>query len=258
MPPRFDDDEFHLPPSEKDKETVLILAGDIDIGNAAMMLIRKWCERFRAVIYIAGNHEFYGHIYEDLIRLLKNYNNEIDNFFFLEKESVEIDDVSFFGATFWTPVDVENESDLYFIRHALNDYNHIRYIHPDVGAMTHMTPSAGRKWFYETVIKYNEWIQNSWGGKRVIISHHAPSEESSAPQFKGTRLQPVYFYDALEHLIGLESITLLVHGHMHNTADYYLKDNDGKDVGPLVLANPFGYYRHEENPNYNPKMVIQI
>lgn len=54
-------DEVYRPPVEKDDaNTVLLLAGDIHVGTKALPWIEEMTKRYRHVVYVLGNHEFYG------------------------------------------------------------------------------------------------------------------------------------------------------------------------------------------------------
>ena len=55
----FTENTFDVIPSENDKDTCLILAGDIHVGTRATKRIREWSKGFKYIIYIAGNHEYY-------------------------------------------------------------------------------------------------------------------------------------------------------------------------------------------------------
>ncbi|MDD7984338.1 metallophosphoesterase family protein [Lentisphaera marina] len=55
---------FEIPDTDAD---AIVLAGDIHKSTRAIDWIRKQTER--PVIYVAGNHEFYGNIFPDLMMI---------------------------------------------------------------------------------------------------------------------------------------------------------------------------------------------
>jgi len=50
---------YIVEPMSEDKDTILILAGDIHVGTTATEFVRQMADSFAHVIYILGNHEFY-------------------------------------------------------------------------------------------------------------------------------------------------------------------------------------------------------
>ena len=103
---------------EEDKDTVLVLAGDVGTvagrhGGGMEVLGRFLVDasvRFRAVVYVLGNHEFYNDCFDSA--RIDLYNKIIElgltNVFLLEDTSVVFDDVAFVGATLWTDYDNGN------------------------------------------------------------------------------------------------------------------------------------------------------
>ena len=51
--------QWFPPELDKDKDTVLILAGDIDHAKQLPKYLDELAKRFKAVVHVAGNHEFY-------------------------------------------------------------------------------------------------------------------------------------------------------------------------------------------------------
>jgi hypothetical protein len=92
---------FDLPETDAD---VLVLAGDVDVGLRGMRMAREWA-RGRPVIYVAGNHEFYGESIPRHITKLREAaaGTEVR---FLENEGAVIDGVRFLGCTLWTNFDL--------------------------------------------------------------------------------------------------------------------------------------------------------
>lgn len=245
----FSKNKFTIEPLPTDLETTLVLAGDIGVGDKACSLIREWAEQFKYVIYVAGNHEFYGHVWQDVVADIRSEFADIQNAFFLEKESVTLDGVSFFGATFWTDANVP-EYDKYVISKQMNDFKLIKRTHDLTGKAVRITPDTYRYWFLDTIVKYREWINNGFEGKRVVVSHHAPSSKSSLKCFAGSPMNAFYYFESLKWCDNLKLVDLWFHGHMHNTSDYIMAS------GTRVIANPFGYDSYDENPGFNPTLVI--
>lgn len=114
---------FTLPPVQAD---AVILAGDIHTGRNGL----KWAlQTFpdRPVIYVLGNHEFYGQKLQKLVQELRDEANGT-NVHLLENDSFRIGEVVVLGTTLWTdfalngtPVVAEVAAQL-----GMNDYKRIR------------------------------------------------------------------------------------------------------------------------------------
>jgi hypothetical protein len=85
----------------------------------------------------------------------------------------------------------------------------------------------------------------------VVITHHAPSAESIAAPFQGgeSHLNAAYISD-LEALFGAQ-VGLWVHGHTHFSFDY-------RRAGTRVVCNPRGYVPFEVNPDFDPRLVVEV
>src|SRR5690606_25858662 len=87
----------------------------------------------------------------------------------------------------------------------------------------------------------------------VVVSHHAPSPKSINGKYaagsKYVHLNSGYYSD-LEH--AMPGVSLWVHGHMHDSFDYRVGDDT------RVVCNPSGILGHALNPNFNPKLSIEV
>ena len=64
--------DFVIPPVDGDDETVLVLAGDITVGDKHKNFILDACDQFKHVIYVHGNHEYYRNEYNSVIKKWKS------------------------------------------------------------------------------------------------------------------------------------------------------------------------------------------
>ena len=131
----------------------------------------------------------------------------------------------------------------------MNDYKTIRF-GPNY---RRLLPSDTLQMHEKTVSFLKEQLAQPFDGKTVVITHHAPSMLSVAPQYKNDNLSPSFASD-LEHIMG-EPIFLWVHGHVHNCNDYEIN-------GTRVVSNPRGYqYKNEpmpENSEFKADFVIEV
>jgi predicted phosphohydrolase len=89
----------YLSPLLKTDADVVVLAGDIASGRTNVKdVLKAFSDAYKHVIYVAGNHEYYGsslEIFDDIGQLP-------DNVHFLNPGSVRIDGVTFIGGSLWT------------------------------------------------------------------------------------------------------------------------------------------------------------
>jgi len=89
-------------------------------------------------------------------------------------------------------------------------------------------------------------------GPTVVITHHAPSRKSIHPRFVDSLLNACFVSDA-ERLIGADRAQLWIHGHTHDSFDYFVN-------GTRIVCNPRGYAKAgvNENPLFDPDLMIEV
>ena len=126
--------EMIVPSKDKDKETVLILAGDIimiKFKERYTQFFKELNERFRKVLVIMGNHEHYRNNFKTGYRDYKLFLEPFENIHLLEKETIVIDNVAFFGATLWTDFNKRDPFAMGYAINAMSDYQVINYVAED-------------------------------------------------------------------------------------------------------------------------------
>lgn len=233
----------------------VILAGDIDTGSNAI----GWAARtFGAlpVLYVHGNHEGYGHQLEqmqmDVRAACAKANAAGANIRLLDGDAVELHGVRFLGATLWTDFLLFGEDRLEEALSAaqayMPDYQRIstgggepRLLCAEDTAALH---ARHRDWF-------SAQLAQPFDGATVVITHMAPSMRSVEERF-ATNLGSPAFASQLDALVA--QADLWVHGHMHASHDYRIKQC-------RVVCNPCGYQMADgmpENDNYNPGLIVDI
>lgn len=94
--------EFHhqfLPPY-RGLADVVVCAGDMHTKGRAPKLLRMIFDR-QEIIYVAGNHEYYGSSIEEQDELLREECKKY-GIHFLQRDKTEIDGVTFAGCTLWS------------------------------------------------------------------------------------------------------------------------------------------------------------
>lgn len=252
----FTENTFDVIPSEYDKDTCLILAGDIHVGTRATKRIREWSKGFKYIIYIAGNHEYYNNVIEYVNTEIENELCDLENVFFLSRQTgsyVELeDDYVIWGDTLWTHLYDPYEYNLdYFIRNAMNDFRLISRINYGSSKNVRFDPNCWRYYHSKSIRDLLNVLKIFHDKKVVVVSHHAPSEKSSHSRFIGSLTQPAYFTPLEGIICDNQQIKLWVHGHMHNTSDYMI----GKTQ---VVCNPYGYAGYETNPEFENVFMVDV
>ena len=199
---------------------IVVLAGDIGIGAGGV----QWAkEQFDIpVLYVPGNHEFHGTQYtmDEVVAHMKEAATG-SNVQVLDNDVVETCGARFLGTTLWTDLkkyDCEVlECDLERIK---------------VDAAESFTTDVAQALFERNVAWLECELAKPFDGPTVVISHHAPSEESTHQRFRNNPFNPC-FSTNVEHLMG-SKVQLWIHGHTHNAFDYFKH-------GTRVVCNPRGY-----------------
>ncbi|MCI0400866.1 MAG: metallophosphoesterase [Gammaproteobacteria bacterium] len=227
---------FELPKTDAD---VVVAAGDIGAGtNGLSWLGFTDCP----VIYVAGNHEYYG---GDLVYTLSRLRSEAlhTHVSFLENDSVVIGNVRFLGTTLWTDFGGANAEMMEFAALSMNDYYCIRCDDkPLTAEHTLRLNEEARQWLEET-------LNEPFSGKTVVVTHHAPSYQSwhGAPD---SPIKDSYCSDFVD-LVGRYPIDLWIHGHIHCVSDYTCN-------GVRIVCNPRGYTGYQIVEHFDAARTIDI
>lgn len=224
---------------------VVVLAGDIARPREAV----AWARTLgKPVLYVPGNHEFYGGSIGGTVEELKGLCAGT-SIRVLDNEEVVIDGVRFLGSTLWTDFGVaadRREAAKQEARRLMRDFSRIQ-----LGEGT-FTPDDSAALF----ARHAGWLAGrlveAHAGPTVVITHHAPSPLSIHPRFAGSLLNACFVSDA-EHLLDGERASLWIHGHTHDSFDYELN-------GTRVVCNPRGYAKDgvNENPLFDASLVVEV
>ena len=237
-----------LAPPANDAD-VVILAGDVARPREAL----AWASLLRKpVLYVPGNHEFYGGSVDGTLAELRSLCNGTD-VRLLDDDEVVLDGVRFVGSTLWTDfmllgADLRERA-MEEGRRFLRDFSRIR---SSEDATRLYTPADSAERFAMHSRFVAETLAAPFAGRTVVITHHAPSPRSIHPRFRDSLLNAC-FISKLEHLMDGERAWLWVHGHTHDSFDYVVN-------GTRVVCNPRGYARNgvNENPRFDPDFVIDV
>jgi predicted phosphodiesterase len=224
-------------------EDVLVLAGDIASGSTNTMDVIKFFrdQGFPQIVYVPGNHEYYGTGFDEFNAKMENKCMEFDNVHFLNPGRVVIDDVLFVGGTLWTNF-ADNPFSQSAAKRGINDFRMIRDFDVNRCAQT----------YYEHLDYIKDQYEHRGWKKVVVVTHFLPARECIAPRFRGPDLINDYFANNLGDYIANMSDTTWLFGHTHDATDIVLGDT-------RVVANPHGYYTAmNDGIGFDPFKTIEI
>lgn len=252
---------------------VVVLAGDIHPGSDGI----EWAARTwqgKPVIYVPGNHEYYGQVYQELRRSMREVAAQHDNIRLLDQDACVIDGVLFVGCTLWTdfryfqPESQRRRMEaMYTARRCMNDFRLIRFV-GERGNHTKFRPEHSAS-ICEQELAYIQFLLHMDSASlaarfgvdqvraRVVVTHHLPCTQSAQPRFRSDILMPC-FASRFENTVSLAD--LWIHGHTHHSFDYRLEASDGK-AATRVVCNPRGYcnvQNEPENRSFNQNLMISV
>jgi len=222
-------------PKLKQIADILILAGDI--GKVTMKNFQdfiKYCsEKWKTVIYVLGNHEFYGnHSMDTILEKFKIFFSQFSNVYLLNNSFIVIDNITFYGFTGWTkPIFNSN----YIAREYINDYNMIKTKQGKFKIEYHRYLSE-----YQ-IQKFKEFINTIDSNRIIVITHFPPIQNgTSNPIYNGKMLNNYFsWYDMLrDENISTNKIKFWLSGHTHWSYDF-IQNNI------RYIANQVGYVNED-------------
>lgn len=255
--------DLHLEMAPKTLELpdadVLVLAGDIMVlvdmidpftrthadFMAFMDVVRL--KNYRKVIAIAGNHEWYRGKLND--SRLKEFWESI-GVTYLERDTVIVDDVRFIGTTLWTDYHNQNPLTAMSNQSDIRDFKVIKTMDEDYERL--VIPDDFIKEHKKSLDYIIEKTSECWGGKTVVITHHAPSKMSVNEEYSDPKYHHMNgaYYSELTYSVPTfgDGIDLWIHGHMHQGVDYMVGNT-------RVYANPLGYGGTDENKTFSREAI---
>ena len=225
---------------------VVIIAGDIcqGLGRGVRWISEKGLNR-RPVLYVPGNHEYYGYDLDCERAIGRAAAAELPNIHVLDRDAVVIGEITFLGATLWTDYRLFGsqtaEAAMARAEQTMNDHRMIR--------------RRNRHWKAADAVAEHElsraWLEEQLdadGSACVVVTHTAPSLRSIALRYQADLLTAA-FASNLDTLA--ERARLWVHGHTHAGCDY-------RYGSCRVINNPRGYTALGEDVGFNPSFTCRL
>lgn len=239
-----------LPRLEEDISSMLILAGDIGNGLTGTVFVKAMCERFRYVVMVMGNHEYYNKDFNTAVRKYKKSMRAHSNFYLLDNEGAFIEGIKFLGGTLWTDFNGCKHS-MGIAQRAMNDYHVITNA---LGRSYHdkLTPSDTVQAHNKTLYFFDQELSKITSGKTVVITHHLPHLSCVPLKYLGSDLNPA-FVSNLDLFIRKHRIDYWIHGHAHSNVNVTVN-------GTKILCNPRGYedIKNDFNLDFDNRAHLNI
>lgn len=203
---------------------VLVLPGDIATDPA---MVHELIDQSPVpVVYVPGNHEYYGFDWDEASR--KEYRDAVEstkNGIFLDRSVKQISDVCFIGATLWTSFRNGNPLVMEEARKGINDFWRIEGCTP--------TKMLERFRGDSDFLRHGIIEGRANGLKTIAVTHFGPTLSSRHSRFPLDDFG-YYFVSDLSPMILETSPNLWIHGHTHDSCDY--------EVGTTrVVSRQLGY-----------------
>lgn len=240
---------------------LVLAAGDIDVRAWSVPWLAAVARYVEApVAFVAGNHEFYGAIYERAIDFLREQAAETAGLVtFLEKDILDLrvanQDVVVLGCTLWTdyqlygayrsaPAESACQSNISDHRTIRIDGGKRKWTTTDA-KLVHMD---SRDWLMRECSRVRTERPNA---TIIMMTHHAPGPGSLHPYYRDALDSSAYASDIRSMVVDAEP-DFYVHGHVHWPSDYCIGDVP-------VVSNPRGYvhltHEREATATWLPKVI---
>lgn len=214
---------------------VLVLAGDICSlrdYHRAKQVFSTLTHKYKDVVYVHGNHEYYGTKVSEALINSTALENGLKNLHILHPgRNITIDNQRFIGGTLWFKDDPNN----FIYEHYLSDFSAIQGFKP---------------WVYQQSSELIAYLESELEETDVVVTHHLPSDLCTHPKFKGSAINR-FFVNSVERLILEKKPKLWVHGHTHEAVDVVLGST-------RIVANPKGYPHEGISVAFNPSFTIDV
>jgi predicted phosphodiesterase len=256
--------------ADRPRFDVLVVAGDLVPKMERGVRLLLECVPDHDVIYVAGNHEFYG---EDIDRTVEKAREAAagTNVRILERDAIRIGDVTFAGATLWTDFNLfgDQRRAMRVAFEKMNDFRRIRASR----YVDRFLPHHALERHLRAVSFFEAEFRKARPGPLVAISHHAPLSGWAVPPTLDAKplsdediLHAAYCSDLTRLMVPapddgrgpLRPADLWIYGHTHESVDMVVGStrmvSNAKGYGP----GPGPQRPIWDNQHFDQHYVIEI
>jgi hypothetical protein len=241
---------------------ILVLAGDI--GPAGAQNTRdflSWCsERWRHVIWVFGNHEYYimysqkrwKFLEPEKVRTMAEreaaarvWLAALPNVHFLQGETVDLEGIRFFGATLWTHVSDEVHAEY---GDKIADFRAIIAERSEAGEALALRNPFRNRLHEEHLAALRKALATPFDGPLVVVTHHLPVGLVAPAIYHGEPTNP-YYSNELWPELKSGRVNAWICGHSHGRTIM--------EKPCLCVLNARGYPKQQvpENPYTNTAVI---
>lgn len=209
---------------------IIILAGDVHVGiDAVEFAVDESQRQKKPVIFVAGNHEYYGQDYDHLLNKMRLALIDNPQVHFLENDELIIDGTRFLGATLWTDYKgdtiSETEDNMNYSGRCLRDHVVIRRTYKN------FTPQDAAAINSSSVAFLSHKLNEEFDGRTFVITHHGPSPQCQHQHYPVGQISTA-FHSNFDSLV--RKADAWIFGHTHS--------NLNTKVGNCrLVSNQMGY-----------------
>ena len=232
---------------------VLVIAGDFcswKTHKLGVEMLKAAADKYEHIIYVLGNHEFYGGEYHEVYNYWQN-KLIADNVITLQGgECVTIENTIFVGATLWTGGGTRFDMD--YMQQCMNDFHVIKYTQNN--NTRKFTPMDMRNIHLAEGAEILDTLDKV-DGKIVMVTHHLPHEDLVTARWRGNPLNPAFVTDFAVGALEMNKNIVLWHfGHTHDSIDMDIDRFHGKYISSFLCVGK--NYLH--NPRLNPRLKPRL
>lgn len=223
---------------------ILVLAGDIiywEQENFKHWFFDYVSDNFKEVYYIPGNHEFYS---GKEVQILDSpvFEPLRENVFLVNNKVINIEGVDFFFTLFWSHIPVNEEM---IIERKINDFYKIRHKGKKL-----RSPDFNR--LHEESLNFlTQESKRSTADKKVVVTHHIPSQLCNPDQFRNSQINPAFVSEHYD-FIADNDIDYWIYGHHH------INMPETEINGTKLVTNQLGYVHMGEHSSFRDAAVFEI
>lgn len=214
---------------------VLVLAGDIiplTFYKNVFEVYSAFCDKFKHVVMVPGNHEFYGTNPSEAKNLLRTVEEKLPNLHFLDSgEMVKIDGRRFIGGTMW----YEFKPDNVFFSDCMNDGFQIKNFVP---------------WVYSENKSMMDFLTGNLRAGDIVVSHHVPSNYLVSQEYKNSDSNR-FFVCEMGNMMADKSPAAWFYGHTHHKGDAVIGNTK-------CLVNALGYPMEKSVADFDPNAIVEV
>jgi hypothetical protein len=224
-----------------------VLAGDICSKPTQLLEFLQEVEKyFLHVIYLPGNHEFYGHIMKKWARNLEASLKAHPKISFstMHVECKEFENVRYIYGTLWADGG-KTLKERAMVGRGLRDFFVVKTDLEKRFTVSDMMTLHGQ---HKKQIE--DFLKQPFDGVTIVATHHMPSYRLCHPRFGGD-LNGGFASNCESILASDEAPAVWIHGHTHDSID-------GRYWNTRIVCNPSGYYFEANDTDFKNFVPVFI